>query len=137
MRADTYNGNWLSTSLELQCRPHPTGYQQLGPDQLRIEKHMDPGEIFNSESYPNIDVEKGGSIQGVIDALSRVGDMCYPEYMLQGGTLVIPGHRHIFDVAEVGYYRDMMIIIRDRVQDMIKRGMTLTTGEGRQADARL
>src|SRR5881628_587087 len=42
MRADTYNGNWLSTSLESQCRPHPTGYQQLGPDQLRIEKHMDP-----------------------------------------------------------------------------------------------
>jgi glyoxylase-like metal-dependent hydrolase (beta-lactamase superfamily II) len=83
------------------------------------------GEIFNSESYPNIDVDRGGSIQGVIDALIRVGEMCYPEYMSQGGTLVIPGRGHISDVAEVGYYRDMMIILRDRVQDMIKRGMTL------------
>ncbi len=42
MRADTYNGEWLNESLELQCRPHPTGYQQLGPDPMRIEKEMDP-----------------------------------------------------------------------------------------------
>jgi glyoxylase-like metal-dependent hydrolase (beta-lactamase superfamily II) len=83
------------------------------------------GEIFNSETYPNIDVDKGGSIQGVIDALIRVGEMCYPEYMSQGGTLVIPGHGHISDAAEVGYYRDMMIIIRDRVQDLVKQGKTL------------
>jgi cyclase len=45
--------------------------------------------------------------------------------MSQGGTLVIPGHGHISDAAEVGYYRDMMIIIRDRVQDMVKQGKTL------------
>ncbi len=45
--------------------------------------------------------------------------------MSQGGTLVIPGRGHISDVAEVGYYRDMMIIIRDRVQDLIKKDMTL------------
>jgi hypothetical protein len=70
-------------------------------------------------------VDKGGSIQGVIDALIRVGEMCYPEYMSQGGTLVIPGHGHISDAAEVGYYRDMMIIIRDRVQDLVKQGKTL------------
>jgi hypothetical protein len=42
MRADTYSGFWVNTSLELQCRPHPTGYQQLGPDPMRIEKGIDP-----------------------------------------------------------------------------------------------
>ena len=41
MRADAYNGEVLSTNLYLQCRPHPTGYQQLGPDQMRIEKEID------------------------------------------------------------------------------------------------
>jgi len=38
---------------------------------------------------------------------------------------VVPGRGHICDIADVGYYRDMMIIIRDRVRDMIKKGMTL------------
>src|SRR5207249_8653835 len=42
MRADTYNAQWISTSPELQCRPHPTGYQQLGPDVMRIEKEINP-----------------------------------------------------------------------------------------------
>lgn len=83
------------------------------------------GDIFNSETYPPIDVDKGGSIQGVIDGLIRIAAMMYPEYMSQGGTMVIPGHGHISDVADVGYYRDMMIIIRDRIRDMIKKGMTL------------
>ena len=83
------------------------------------------GAVFNSEIYPEIDIEKGGSIQGEIDALIRIADMCFPEYMSQGGTLVIPGHGHISDVADVGYYRDMLIVVRDRVQDMIAKGMTL------------
>jgi len=83
------------------------------------------GEVFNSDTYPNIDVDKGGSIQGVIDGLIRITDMMYPEDMSQGGTLVVPAHGRICDVADVGLYRDMMIVIRDRVRDMIKRGMTL------------
>jgi glyoxylase-like metal-dependent hydrolase (beta-lactamase superfamily II) len=83
------------------------------------------GAVFNSDSYPDIDVDQGGSVQGEIDALIRITDMCFPEYMSQGGTLVIPGHGHLADVADVGYYRDMLIVIRDRIRDMIDKGMTL------------
>jgi glyoxylase-like metal-dependent hydrolase (beta-lactamase superfamily II) len=83
------------------------------------------GAIFNSDVYPEIDVDHGGSIQGVINALIRITDMMIPEYMSQGGTLVVPGRGHICDIADVGYYRDMLIVIRDRVKDMIKKGMTL------------
>jgi cyclase len=83
------------------------------------------GAIFNSDAYPEIDVDHGGSIQGVINALIRITDMMIPEYMSQGGTLAVPGRGHICDIADVGYYRDMMIILRDRVRDMIKKGMTL------------
>ena len=39
--------------------------------------------------------------------------------------MVIPGHGRIADEADVVEYRDMITIIRDRIQDMIKRGMTL------------
>jgi glyoxylase-like metal-dependent hydrolase (beta-lactamase superfamily II) len=83
------------------------------------------GAIFNADTYPVIDVDRGGSIQGVIDALVRITELAYPEYMGQGGTMIVPGSGRICDVADAGYYRDMMIIVRDRVRDMINKGMTL------------
>jgi glyoxylase-like metal-dependent hydrolase (beta-lactamase superfamily II) len=83
------------------------------------------GDIFNSEIYPPIDVDRGGSIDGVIEALNRIVDLSVSEFMSQGGTLVVPGHGWIGDAADVGNYRDMLIIIRDRVQRMIDRKMTL------------
>lgn len=39
--------------------------------------------------------------------------------------MIIPGHGRISDEADVVEYRDMMTIIRDRIQDLIKKGMTL------------
>ena len=50
--------------------------------------------------------------------------MCVTEFMAQCGTLLIPGHGWLSDAGDVGYYRDMMMIIRDRVQNMIDKGMT-------------
>ena len=83
------------------------------------------GDVYNSDVYPPIDVARGGSIDGELDALNKLVDMCASEFMSQGGTMVIPGHGWISDAGDVGYYRDMMMIIRDRVRAMIKRGMTL------------
>jgi len=83
------------------------------------------GDLFNSETYPQIDLERGGSVQGLISALEKITDLCYPEYMGQGGTLVVPGHGWISDAADIGYYRDMVIVVRDRVQDMVNQKMTL------------
>jgi glyoxylase-like metal-dependent hydrolase (beta-lactamase superfamily II) len=83
------------------------------------------GDVYNSDVYPPIDVERGGSIDGEIDALDKIVDMSVTEFMAQGGTMIIPGHGWISDASDVGYYRDMMMVIRDRVQDMIKKGMTL------------
>jgi cyclase len=83
------------------------------------------GDIFNTTSYPVIDVEHGGSINGEVDALNRILDVAFPDFRLEGGTLIIPGHGRLCDSADVAYYRDMVTIIRDRVQDMIKKGMSL------------
>jgi hypothetical protein len=45
--------------------------------------------------------------------------------MMEGGTLVVPGHGRMTDSADVAYYRDMVTIMRDRVAAMAKKGMTL------------
>jgi cyclase len=83
------------------------------------------GDIFTTASYPVIDLAAGGSIQGIIDGLNRLVDMIIPVYGQEGGTLVIPGHGRLSDMGDVINCREMTIIIRDRVQDMIKKGMTL------------
>ena len=55
------------------------------------------GDVYNSDIYPPIDVDKGGSIDGEIDALNRLVEMCATEFMSQGGTMIIPGHGWISD----------------------------------------
>jgi cyclase len=83
------------------------------------------GDIFVTNGYPIVDLERGGNIQGVIAGLNRVVELAIPADEQEGGTLIIPGHGRLCDVADVVYYQEMVIIIRDRIQDMINKGMTL------------
>jgi glyoxylase-like metal-dependent hydrolase (beta-lactamase superfamily II) len=86
------------------------------------------GDILDATHFPAIDTANGGTIQGEIEALNRIVEMAIPSIPLiwqDGGTAVIPGHGRICDQADVVEYRDMITIIRDVVQDMVKRGMTL------------
>jgi glyoxylase-like metal-dependent hydrolase (beta-lactamase superfamily II) len=86
------------------------------------------GDILDATRFPVIDIEKGGSIQGEIAALNQVVEMAVrpvPLVFAEGGTYVIPGHGRIFGQPDVVEYRDMLVIIRDIIQDQIQRGMTL------------
>lgn len=83
------------------------------------------GDLFRMSAFPKIDIEKGGSIQGVLAALNRLVDMSVAEFRTEGGTMFVGGHGRIGDLADLTYYRDMCTIIRDRVQDLAKKGMTL------------
>jgi len=83
------------------------------------------GEVFRTTTYPVIDVAKGGTINGVIEGLNHIIDLSVPEFRSEGGTIVIPAYGRICDIADVAYYRDMTTILRDRIQDMVKKGMTL------------
>jgi cyclase len=83
------------------------------------------GDVFVTTGYPVIDIEHGGSINGIIDALNHIIDLTIPREKQEGGTMVIPGHGRLCDEADVVEYRDMVTIIRDRVKDMINKGMTL------------
>ena len=57
--------------------------------------------------------------------LNRILDITVPEDKQEGGTYVIPGHGRLTDEADVVEYRDMMTILRDRVQNAVDKGMTL------------
>jgi cyclase len=83
------------------------------------------GDIFTPDAYPFIDLDRGGSVQGEIAALNHVLQLTVPAKTQEAGTYVIPGHGRISDEADVVEFRDMVVIVRDRIQDLIKKGMTL------------
>ena len=83
------------------------------------------GDLFNTNSYPQINIAAGGGIQGVIEGLNVILHIMVPAHEQEGGTLAIPGHGRLCDEADVVEYRDMVAIVRDRIRDMIKKGMTL------------
>jgi glyoxylase-like metal-dependent hydrolase (beta-lactamase superfamily II) len=83
------------------------------------------GDVFTTTGYPVIRPDDGGSIDGVIAALNRIIELTVPAEKQEGGTFVIPGHGRLSDEADVVEYRDMVTIIRDRIQSMIEIGMTL------------
>lgn len=88
------------------------------------------GDVFTPDRYPVIDREKAGSVQGLIAALNHLVHLAVPEHLQDGGTRVIPGHGRVCNEADVVEYRDMVTIVRDRILDMVNKGMTLDQVKG-------
>ncbi|HWN38247.1 MAG TPA: MBL fold metallo-hydrolase, partial [Gammaproteobacteria bacterium] len=82
------------------------------------------GDLFSTETYPVIDVERGGSVQGLLTALNTIIELAIPDVDHEGGTMIVPSHGYLADEFDVAEYRDMVAIVRDRVQDMLARGLT-------------
>jgi len=83
------------------------------------------GDIFVTTSFPIIDINGGGGINGIVDGLNRLIDITVPREKQEAGTYVITGHGRLTDEADVVEYRDMTTIIRDRFADAVKKGRTL------------
>jgi glyoxylase-like metal-dependent hydrolase (beta-lactamase superfamily II) len=86
------------------------------------------GDVFETERFPVIDVARGGSVEGEIAALNRVVELAIPSIPIvsrEEGTWVVPGHGRLSDQLDVVQYRDMVTIVRDRVRDLVKAGMSL------------
>jgi cyclase len=95
---------------------------------LRRSDVIAAGDLVDTTRFPIIDLAKGGSIQGEIDALNVLVDLAVPPTPLvwqEGGTIIVPGRGHLMEQADLVDYRDMVTIVRDVVQTMIKKGMTL------------
>jgi glyoxylase-like metal-dependent hydrolase (beta-lactamase superfamily II) len=83
------------------------------------------GDVFTTTGYPQIAVDAGGTIQGEINALNAILDLTIPAGKAEAGTYIVPGYGRLSDMADVAYYRDMVTIVRDRILDMKKKGMSL------------
>jgi cyclase len=86
------------------------------------------GDIIDLRRFPVIDAARGGSVQGELAALNALLELAIPAMPLiykDARTLVVPGHGRISDQAEIVEYRDMVTVIRDRIQSMMNKGLTL------------
>jgi glyoxylase-like metal-dependent hydrolase (beta-lactamase superfamily II) len=83
------------------------------------------GDLFVPGEYPVIEVERGGNVQGLIAALDHSLDLAVPRRLQDGGTRIIPGRGRLCNEADVLEYRNMVVIVRDRVLDAIDRGLSL------------
>jgi cyclase len=83
------------------------------------------GDAFVTTTYPVIDTKYGGGVNGFINSLNKILDIMVPKNLQEGGTYIIPGHGRLGDEADVLEFRDMVVIISERIQDMINQGMSL------------
>jgi cyclase len=86
------------------------------------------GDIIDTTRWPVIDIKRGGSVQGEIDALNRLMDLSIynlPIQWREERTLLVPGHGHVYDKLDLLEYRDAVTVVRDRIQDLIGQGRTL------------
>ncbi|MBL4622774.1 MAG: MBL fold metallo-hydrolase [Immundisolibacteraceae bacterium] len=89
------------------------------------------GDVFRTTSYPVIDVYNGGSLAGTIQALGIAIEMAGPN------TRIIPGHGVIVVSPEALIeFRSMIEDVRDRVHDMINKGMNLSEIMSQQPTAK-
>jgi cyclase len=125
---DTYdNDRWDLFNDEAIVIEHPHAAHTDG-DSIVFFRRSDVisvGDILTPERYPVIDAARGGSINGEIDALNQIIDIVVPRENEEGGTYVIPGHGRLCDRDAVTDYRDMVTIVRDRIEDLVKKGDTL------------
>jgi hypothetical protein len=93
--------------------------------QFRRSEVISTGDIFSTVTYPMINVKAGGTIDGVIDGLNHILDIAAAEYRSQGGTWIIPGRGRLSDAGDLASYRNMIVIIHDRIQKLKSQGKTL------------
>jgi cyclase len=107
---------------------HPSSAAHTDGDSIVYFRRSDviaAGDLFVTTSYPLIDMTRGGNVQGLIDGLNLILDLAIPAHQQEGGTYIVPGHGRLCDEADVLEYRDMVTIVRDRIRDAMKRGMTV------------
>ncbi len=89
------------------------------------------GDIYAASRYPSYDPD--GTIDGMIAGLNLIiGMITPPDKQGKGGTALIPGHGRVTRQPELVAYRDMSVTIRDRIQAMVNKGMTLDQAKAAQ-----
>jgi len=126
---DTYDtSNWKIFNDEAIVIYHAPAAHTDGDSFVFFRRSdvVSAGELFVPSRFPIVDEEKGGNIDGIIDALTAlIDDVLVPRENEEGGTIVIPGRGRLCDRTDVTNYRDMLAIVRGRIADLVKKGKTL------------
>jgi cyclase len=77
------------------------------------------GDFYRSLGYPNIDRANGGTVNGMVAGLNKIIELSGPS------TRILPGHGAIVDRNTVAAHRDLLIAVRNKIEPMVKQGMTL------------
>jgi len=121
-----YKLSWFFNNEGIQLFHTPAAHSDTDAFvYFRYSDVIATGEVYNTVTYPVIDVQKGGTVDGILDGLSKILDTAYAEFRSQGGTIIVPGRGRISDVGDVANYRNMVYIIRDRIKDLKNQGKTL------------
>jgi len=85
------------------------------------------GDTYFNGSYPFIDLESGGSMDGMIDAVNGMLALS------DAATRIVPGHGPLSNRAELLAYRNMLVEARGRISDALSEGVSLETLVDRRA----
>jgi glyoxylase-like metal-dependent hydrolase (beta-lactamase superfamily II) len=83
------------------------------------------GGIYTPGRYPVVDIERGGTIDGLIEAVYKVLELAVPDNLGEGGTAIVPGRGRLAEESDLGEYRNMLVIVTERIRDLRTKGMTL------------
>ncbi len=122
--ADVYDTHFDGEALQL-FHPHSAVSDDDTMVMFRRSDVIATGDVVDMTGYPHIDVARGGTIDGELVALNKVIELAVPEDKQEGGTMIIPGHGRLCDQSDVVHYKNVMTIIRNRVQYYKNQGKTL------------
>ena len=73
------------------------------------------GDLMFNGMFPFIDLNAGGSLDGIVDGLDRALALANTD------TKVIPGHGRLTDAKGLREYRNMLATVRDRVRELVSQ----------------
>ncbi len=77
------------------------------------------GDYFRSVGYPIVDINNGGSLAGILEALATTFGRAGPH------TKIIPGHGPIVDRNALIAQRDLILAVRDKVAVLAAQGKSV------------
>ncbi len=121
---DIYNVHFDGEAVQL-FHPHMATTDGNLMVMFRRSDVIATGDIVDMTGYPLIDTARGGTIDGELVALNHIIEMAVPEDKQEGGTMIIPGHGRLCDQSDVVHYKNVITIIRNRIQYYKNQGKTL------------
>ena len=124
---DAFDDDWSFYNNEAVLLQHAAAAHTDGDTYVYFRRSdvISTGDVFATDRYPVIDAARGGSIDGVLNALNDMIALAVPELNEEGGTLFVPGRGRICDRTEIVNYRDALTIIRARIVYYVSKGMSL------------